>query len=130
MLNRGNGSRIDYVVNAREVISLNFVRNESEMYDMDSFFRPVYVHQLFQNEKIIGYKDLSIRLFFSQPALHCYIEIEYEEKLDHEDTTDIIAEFNKWIKAGFTQNKQEFLKVNSFGFYSFLLILAPRSYVT
>jgi len=107
---RANGSRLDYIVNARDAMSIKFVRNASELESMDGFFRPVYVHQIFNNEKITGYKDLSIRLFFSQPSLHCYIEIEYTQKLRHDDTTDIVHEFKKWIKAGFTQKKQDFIQ--------------------
>ena len=94
-------------------MSLKFVRKASDLDSMDGFFSPVYVHQIFNNEKIIGYKDLQIRVFFSQPALHCYIEIDFEEQLDFDETTDIVQEFTKWIKAGFTQNKRQFIKVNS-----------------
>eukprot|EP01083_Nonionella_stella_P083443 230756_1 len=108
-LKRAN-SKLDYIVNARDVMSLKFVRNASDLDNLDGFFSPVYVHQLFTNEKIIGYRDLQIRVFFSQPALHCYIEIDYNEKLKHDDTTDIVQVFKKWMKAGFTQNKQQFIQ--------------------
>eukprot|EP01084_Bolivina_argentea_P317151 549852_1 len=107
---RANGSKLDYIVNARDVMSLKFVHSAADLDSLDGFFSPVYVHQLFTNEKIIGYKDLQIRVFFSQPSLHCYIEIEYNEKLKYDDTTDIIQVFSKWIQAGFTQNKQQFIK--------------------
>ena len=90
------------MVNCREVMSLKFVTCASDLESADQFFSPVYVHQLFMNEKIIGYRDLEIRVFFSQPHLHCYIEIDYGEKLEETTTTDILGVFRKWIKAGFT----------------------------
>lgn len=83
-------------------MSLKFVTCASDLDSADQFFSPVYVHQLFINEKIIGYRDLAIRVFFSQPHLHCYIEIDYGEKLREPTTTDILGVFTKWIKAGFT----------------------------
>ena len=113
----------DYVCFARDVIRLRFVSCKQDMLtsddsdsDADSheheFFAPVYTHQLFAKERIIGFKDLSIRIYFSQPHLYSYIEVDYSSKVESADECcDIMSVFRRWIRAGLTTNKSEFLKV-------------------
>ena len=89
-----------------------FVRYNKQQ-SRSGFFRPVYTHQLFEKERILGYKDLRINIFFTQPHLYTYIDIEYSDKLNENEyeVSDIAGTFAKWLKGGFTQDRREFIKV-------------------
>ena len=103
-------SRInDYIAHAKECIHLKFIYKASQLNDNDGFFKPVYTHQIFEKEKINGYKNLSIKIYFSQPHLYTFLDITYDDKLP--DAEDLEETFKKWLKAGFVTSKNEFVKV-------------------
>lgn len=43
-------------------------------------FHPEYTHQIFEDEKIRGYKGLSINIFFNASTLNPCIDISFQEK--------------------------------------------------
>lgn len=71
-------------------------------------FAPTYTHQVFPNEKIVGYKDLQVNLFFTSHSLYLYVEIKFAEKSEH--ATDINACLARWVVGGSCADENEFLR--------------------
>ena len=46
------------------------------MFEDPEWFSPVYTHQLFSQEFITGYTNLSIKMYFAQPTLKCLVEVK------------------------------------------------------
>jgi len=64
---------------ANDCIHFKLVRTAADISDESKTFHPLYSHQLFDEEKILGYKKLKINMFFSATALNCYLDIFFEE---------------------------------------------------
>ncbi|KAL9651212.1 hypothetical protein ABK040_008283 [Willaertia magna] len=83
---------------SNQAITFKIIRNENDLLTNDHFnddhqeykkpleFHPVMSHQLFEEEKIIGYTNLKINIYFTK-SLYCYLNITYDSKT--EDATDV-----------------------------------------
>jgi histone acetyltransferase 1 len=96
----------DFTVHANEILDLRMIHEEVELRHEFGTFRPVFTHQLFTDEEIIGYKKPSLTLYFTSGALYTYMKVDYEEKLPGAvDIEQIVA---KKLLAGFTNDLQQF----------------------
>jgi histone acetyltransferase 1 len=67
-------------VNSSEAISLNLTRNDTAIFEED--FGPAFTYALFgEEETIVGYKDLSIRIDFRAHDLRPSVRIKYASKM-------------------------------------------------
>lgn len=102
--------RQEYCANAKAVLKLSLI-DQIEDLDDPEWFSPVYTHQLFSQEFITGYTNLSIKMYFAQPTLKCLVEIEYDKIWPEEKhVTDIEGVLEKWLRGGFTKSREEFKK--------------------
>ncbi|KAG5519926.1 hypothetical protein PMAC_000203 [Pneumocystis sp. 'macacae'] len=70
-----------YSYNARDVIFIEIVHNDKTRKPI--IFHPVYTYPIFgEEEKITGYKDITINLKFSCHDLQMYLKIQYTDKVD------------------------------------------------
>ncbi|ETO25130.1 hypothetical protein RFI_12017 [Reticulomyxa filosa] len=100
------------ICKANTAIRIKFVYSADDLIEHkesnEEFFRPVYTHQMFEEEEINGYENLRIILYISQPHLYTYVNIRYDRK--EEGCDDVLAILKEWMKGGFTTDKDEFLQ--------------------
>ena len=110
------------MVRANEVIELRMIRSQK---DLDAYlhkeaapgtepFEPEFTHQLFgQNENIFGFKDLSVRIYYSSGKLSRFMTMKYSEKLETKDELapdDVLGIIRHFIPGSFTSNIDQFSK--------------------
>jgi hypothetical protein len=71
------------VVDASEVIHFRIVHNEEEFKkftsgDLEYSFNPYFTHQIFQDDKITGYKNLKILISLTPRLLYPHFKITYD----------------------------------------------------
>lgn len=69
-------------------------------------FRPLFTHQVFDNEKIYGYKGLRISLFSAASSMFTLFNVQWDEKL--EDADDVHRAVSERLAPGFTTDFSEF----------------------
>jgi histone acetyltransferase 1 len=80
-------------------------------FDDDSIaFHPVWTHNVYADEKIIGYKDLKVNLYYTAAATNAYLSVSYSEK--REGAPDLYKDFTQFLSYPPQGNKQDFLKVS------------------
>ncbi|KAJ3776136.1 acyl-CoA N-acyltransferase [Lentinula raphanica] len=84
----------DWTTDSNECLSISLVRSaedkeslkEDESYDE---FHPAFTYPIFgEEEKIYGYKDLTIDLKFASGSLSQYLSVKWSDKLQSVDTVD------------------------------------------
>ena len=107
----------DFKVSANECITLHLVdpRRASSFPSpacITSSFRPEFTHQLFgDDEEILGYKGLSINLYFSQTDYQALVAVKFTHKIH--GATDILQILQDNFPAGITQDQQHFVSLLS-----------------
>ncbi|GMR42009.1 hypothetical protein PMAYCL1PPCAC_12204, partial [Pristionchus mayeri] len=77
-----SSSNNEYVADGLECVSLKFVRDADKI-DRAEEYAPEYVYQHFgDSENIVGYKDLSLTIVYSEASMKCYPIIKYNKKMD------------------------------------------------
>lgn len=70
-----------FVADALEVVEFKLIRDSKDVNETESF-HPDMAHQIFgQEESIFGYKDLSIKFYYSAGPLDLYFKTEYTKKV-------------------------------------------------
>ncbi|XP_064615849.1 histone acetyltransferase type B catalytic subunit-like isoform X2 [Liolophura sinensis] len=100
---------------ANEAIEFKLVRQESDIEDENTSFKPDMTHQLFgNNESIFGFKDLKVQMFYSAAKLETYIMLKYSEKVSPDTTDgvmpdDVVKVLASKMPSDFTSNLDDFL---------------------
>lgn len=72
----------EYVSDSNEAIHLKLVKSESDITDEDTTFYPTHTYQLFgEDEKIMGYKNPKIELYYVASTLYTYLRMSYDSKM-------------------------------------------------
>jgi len=103
-----------WICRANDVINLKLVNFRNDLENSSKIFRPEFTHQIFPNEKIIGYKGLQINLYYSAGSLTSYLNIIFKEKASFEgdDIQKNLDEyFPKEIIHQPLTNIDEFIKI-------------------
>lgn len=78
------------------------------------------VDQLFEDEKICGYRGLKIEIFFNCADLYTYFHVSYEQR--HETTyDDVIEKISSKMAPGWTKSLSTFTKVITLCLFVFIL---------
>ncbi|CAM2707698.1 unnamed protein product [Rotaria socialis] len=68
---------------ANEVIAFELIRSEKYVNNEVIEFASEFTHQIFgENERIFGYKNLTIDIFCLSLSTNFYLNIDYEEKIN------------------------------------------------
>lgn len=71
-------------------------------------FKPEFTHQLFgDDEEILGYKGLSVNIYFSQIDFTAYVDVKFSHKIH--GATDIHKILRDNFPAGILQDPQQFV---------------------
>ncbi|GMS89068.1 hypothetical protein PENTCL1PPCAC_11243, partial [Pristionchus entomophagus] len=77
-----SSSSDEYIADGLECVSLKFVRDVDQI-DNAQEYAPEYVYQHFgDNENIVGYKNFSLTIVYSEVSMKCYPIIKYDKKWD------------------------------------------------
>jgi histone acetyltransferase 1 len=99
----------DWVCDAREALHLKLVRRKADVYDDSTTFHPVFMHQLFKDEKIHGYKGLVIKIYKEASTLFTFFRVEYDAK--HPTRADNVqGALAARMHHPWTDNLDEFIK--------------------
>ncbi|XP_059607759.1 histone acetyltransferase type B catalytic subunit [Phlebotomus argentipes] len=107
----------NYVAEATEALEFKLVRDPTDLEDDSVSFHPVMAHQIFgENEKIFGYKDLKVKLYYTAGPLNIFLSIDYSHKLSFEEHNitpdDITSLISEKLPAGcYYTNIDEFCNV-------------------
>eukprot|EP01135_Chromosphaera_perkinsii_P009571 Nk52_evm21s1810 gene=Nk52_evmTU21s1810 len=83
----------EYVCDAFDVIDLKLISKGDEVRDECNTWNPEFTHQVYgETERIFGYKDLLIKLYYTAGGLTPYLTLEYEKKVDPKQTDGIEAD--------------------------------------
>ncbi|KAI9056961.1 histone acetyltransferase type B [Trametes sanguinea] len=106
-----------WTADANEALTLSLVRapeDKASLWAREAYegFHPTFTYPIFgEEEKIYGYKDLSIELKFASGSLAEYLNIKYSEKLPSSSTVDDIeGTLSKFIPPGYYTDEQKFLE--------------------
>lgn len=90
------------------------VRDKEDVEDPDAAFQPDMSHQIFgESEKIFGYKDLRVLLYYNAGSLNVYFDTKYSAKVTQEEHTlkpdDVSAMITDKFEGGYITDLTEFL---------------------
>ncbi|XP_054262590.1 histone acetyltransferase type B catalytic subunit [Macrosteles quadrilineatus] len=73
----------EYVCDSNEALEFKLVRVEEDLEDDSISFKPEMSHQIFgDSESIFGYKELTVKLYYSACRLTMYLGLEYQTVVD------------------------------------------------
>ncbi|KAJ8482138.1 hypothetical protein ONZ51_g5563 [Trametes cubensis] len=106
-----------WTTDANEALSLSLVRapdDKASLWAREVYegFHPTFTYPIFgEEEKIYGYKELSIDLKFASGSLVQYLNVRYAEKLPSSSTVDDVeGTISKFIPPGYYTDEQKFLE--------------------
>lgn len=90
------------------------VRDKADVEDPEAAFQPEMAHQIFgDTEKIFGYKDLRVLLYYNAGSLNVYYDTQCSDKLTQEQHSikpdDISAMITDKFTGGYITDLAEFL---------------------
>ncbi|KAI0806891.1 histone acetyltransferase type B catalytic subunit [Fomes fomentarius] len=106
-----------WTADANEALTLSLVRapeDKASLWSREVYegFHPTFTYPIFgEEEKIYGYKDLSIELRLASGSLAQYLKVDYTERLPSSSAVDEIEPtFSKFIAAGYYTDEEKFLE--------------------
>lgn len=103
----------DFKVSANDCLTLHLVnpRKASSFPSpacITASFKPDFTHQFFgDDEEILGYKGLTVDIFFSQTDYQALVEIKFTHKIH--GATEVFQVLQENFPAGLTQDQQQFI---------------------
>jgi hypothetical protein len=87
------------------------VANPPPCEKQDTDFQAVYTHQLFDDEKIRGYRGLRVEVYFAAGDLFTYFHVSYDQKHDtkFDDIEALLS--SKMAPGSITKNLKTFKDV-------------------
>lgn len=104
-----------FLLDSNEAVEFKLVRHPEDLKDDDTTFKPDMSHQIFgENERIFGYRDLKVKLYFTAGRLTAYQNVDYKEKADPEnfegvEADDIPKILDEKLQIGFMTNLDTFV---------------------
>ncbi|CAG0900993.1 unnamed protein product [Cyprideis torosa] len=72
-----------YVADSNESMEFKLVRSLKDLDDPEACFHPEMSHQIFgEQEKIFGYQDLKIRLYYTACGFQPFLDVSFTSKVD------------------------------------------------
>ncbi|XP_050439962.1 histone acetyltransferase type B catalytic subunit [Adelges cooleyi] len=104
-----------YIVSSNSALELKLVRKAGDINDPKLSFYPDMTYQVFGNmEKIFGYKDLVVKMYYTACTLKLYIGIDYSSKVEPEKfdvhPDDIMEKLKEYVSPEFITNLDVFEK--------------------
>jgi len=73
----------EWTCEAASCIRFKLIRKLEDLHNDFTTFHPIFTHQLFDDERITGYKGLCIEIYKAADTLFTYLHIEFEAKRDY-----------------------------------------------
>ncbi|KAF4517559.1 hypothetical protein B566_EDAN005123 [Ephemera danica] len=105
-----------YSEDSVKALQLKLVRDVEEIEDDDTAFNPEMTYQLFgENERVIGYHGLKIRLYYGAGSLTTLLNLSYDDKVETKEPGDLEADdvmkmIGEKLEPGFLTNMSDFTK--------------------
>ncbi|KAK7586005.1 hypothetical protein V9T40_003881 [Parthenolecanium corni] len=98
-----------FVADCNEVIHFKLVRSQDDIESEEVEFQPEMSHQVFgKTEKIFGYNDLKIDMYYTAGWLRTYINISFKEKIDPSviglPADNVIEILSKFLEHDYFEN--------------------------
>ena len=75
---------------------------------VSSSFKPDFTHQIFgEDEEIVGYRGLTVDIYFSQVDFQACVEVKFEDKAHK--ATDIVSTLQKHFPGGITADREQYV---------------------
>ena len=75
---------------------------------VSSSFKPEFTHQIFgDDEEILGYRGLTVDIYFSQVDFQACVEVKYEDKAH--GATEIVSTLQKHFPGGMTADGEQYV---------------------
>jgi histone acetyltransferase 1 len=94
---------------AAPAIHFKLVRKPEDLENEATTFHPVFTHQLFDKERIRGYKGLRVDIYRVADSLITYFKVSYDERAP--DAEDVERPFRLRMLHPYTSNLNEFVAV-------------------
>lgn len=107
----------DFKVSANTCITLHLVdphkaRSLPLIECVTHSFKPDFTHQFFgDDEEILGYKGLSINLYFSQIDFQAFVDIKFSHKIH--GATDVLRVLQDNFPAGLSYSQEQYISMLS-----------------
>ncbi|KAE9398318.1 histone acetyltransferase type B catalytic subunit [Gymnopus androsaceus JB14] len=105
----------DWTTDSNECISISMVRSSEDkkvLGEEESYedFHPAFTYPIFgEEEKIYGYKNLSIDLKFASGSLKQYLSVKWSDKLKSADTVDNVdGKMREFLAEGIETSEETF----------------------
>ncbi|XP_076455980.1 histone acetyltransferase type B catalytic subunit-like [Babylonia areolata] len=105
----------DFKCCANDAIHFKLVRQEADLEDEKTTFKPDMTHQIFgEQESIFGYKDLEVQLFYTAGKLMPYLSLQYTDRVPVTGSDGVYADnvaqkLMKEMPPEVLTNKDDFL---------------------
>lgn len=104
-----------YIASSNSALEFKLIRKTNDIHDSKVAFYPDVTYQVFGNmEKIFGYKDLIVKMYYTASSLKLYINISYSSKIDTEQFNiipdNILEKLKDYISPDFITNIDVFEK--------------------
>ncbi|XP_014663140.1 PREDICTED: histone acetyltransferase type B catalytic subunit-like [Priapulus caudatus] len=104
----------EYICSANDAVHIKLVSQESDLSNDATTFKPEMSHQVFgESERIFGYKDLKIELYYSACKLITYLHMTYSEKVDAKqlgvEADNVLKAIAHHLPPGFCQTQEDFV---------------------
>lgn len=107
----------EWTVDGNSAINFRLIRDVKDLESPERDFKPTMCHQIFgPQERIYGYKNLAVDLYFSAGFLNPYLKITYSDKISVEnengvEADDIEAILAEKLKIPFCRNIDDFARL-------------------
>ncbi|KAF9654079.1 histone acetyltransferase type B catalytic subunit [Thelephora ganbajun] len=108
----------EWTADSNAALSLSLVRSQKDkesLAETESYenFSPTFTYPIYgEDEKIYGYKNLTIDLRFASGSLHQYLNVRYASKLSSSSTVDNVeATMSEFIPPGYETDEKMFLDI-------------------
>ena len=103
----------DYKASANDCITLHLIdptktTSSWPPNSVSSSFKPEFTHQIFgDDEEIVGYRGLTVDIYFSQVDFQACVEVKFEDKAH--GATDIVSTLHNHFPGGITADRKQYM---------------------
>lgn len=103
----------EYKISVKEAVTFQIVYDENDIEEPNKklLFKPDMSYQIFgDNESIFGYKNLSIKLYYTHNSSQCCLKIKYSDKIKDLEADDLDNILSEWLPQNFSTDENLFKK--------------------